>query len=70
MNIQGFWICHGLWTSLGSGYTEYNDKRLVLEQVVLIFEMELLTFNLEFLSKQKLTIFYFKTYYFEQVGTS
>ena len=42
----------------------------MLEQVVLIFEMELLTFNLEFLLKQKLTIFYFKTYYFEQVGTS
>ena len=47
----------------------------MLEQVVLIFEMELLTFgipfnNLEFLLKQKLTIFYFKTYYFEQVVTS
>ena len=50
LNMFGFQICQGSW---------YNEKRLVLEQATLIFEMGLFV-NFVSVLKQKLTILYFR----------
>ena len=50
MNMPGLRISQGL---------QYNEKRLVLGQATLIFEIYIF-FNLVFLLKQKLTTLYFR----------